>query len=66
VGVSSQQNAQVELEENVAWLLKNITFPPEFYPENGICRPHLKKIQPIPFLKHLSKNCPWQKRRLLF
>ncbi len=51
VGVSSQQNAQVELEENVAWLLKNITFPPEFYPENGICRPHLKKIQPIPFLR---------------
>ena len=51
VGVFPQQNAQGELEENVAWLLKNITFPPEFYPEKGMCRPELKKVQPLPFLR---------------
>ena len=39
------------LQENVEWLLNNITFPPEFYPENGMSRPKLKKVFPFPFLR---------------
>lgn len=49
--VSPQQYAQSQLEENAHWLLNNIKFPPEFYPENGISRPKLKKVRPSPFLR---------------
>lgn len=39
------------LGEHCKWTLENIHFPEEFYPGNGICRPGMKKVDPLPFYR---------------